>query len=132
MTAVDAPTYRLDLPWTRPPLSLNDRGVYWAAKARKVREVREAAYFLARSANIGQHERVRIELHYRPATVRGRDSDNLVATYKPCVDGVITDAKAAPDDTDAHVERVFPVIHESVKGEPGRMWLVIRPLEVAS
>lgn len=124
---------RIDLPWDRPPLSLNDRGSHWAVKARKVAEVRQATAWLVRQARLGRFERVRIELHYQPKTRRGRDSDNLAATYKACVDGAVGDAGLVPDDTDVHVERGWPVIHEPVAGEPGRLWLVIsEPIGVAS
>ena len=131
MTSLDPSTRgrRIDLPWKKPPLSMNDRDAHWAVKARKIAEVRETACWLVRAEKLGRHDRVRIELHYQPRTAHGRDSDNLAATYKPLVDGAVTDAGLAPDDTDVHVERGWPVIHPPVKGEPGSMWLVIEVLD---
>lgn len=120
---------RIDLPWSRPPLNLNDRG-HWAPRAKKIADVRATGAWLARTAHLGRHERVRIALHYQPATRRARDEENLVATLKPLVDGLVTDAGLCVDDTDAHVRREMPVIHPPVPGERGRMWLVITPLEV--
>jgi crossover junction endodeoxyribonuclease RusA len=89
---------RIELPWSKPPLSLNDRG-HWAPRSAVIAEVRG-----------------------------GRDSDNLAATYKPVVDGCV-DAWLVPDDTDRYVERGWPLIHDPVPGEPGRMWLEITILE---
>jgi crossover junction endodeoxyribonuclease RusA len=117
----------IELPWSMPPLSMNDRG-HWAPRASRIAQVRETGYWLAKNAKMGSHQRVRIELHYRPKAHRGRDSDNLAATYKPLVDG-ITDAHLVPDDTDRYVERDWPKIHEPIPGEAGRLWLEITILE---
>lgn len=121
------PTH-IELPWSMPPLSMNDSVSHWAPKAKRVAQVRETAGWLVRNAHLGSHQRVRIELHYQPKVRRNRDSDNLAATYKPCVDGC-TDANLFPDDTDEHVERGWPVIHDPIPGEAGRMWLEITILE---
>lgn len=118
----------IELPWSKPPLSMNDRD-HWAKKAKKVRNVRQTTAWLAKAANLGRHELVRVQLHYRPATRRNRDSDNIAATYKPCVDGVCLDAGLVADDTDEHVVRGWPTIHAPIKGEPGRMWLVVEVLD---
>jgi len=120
------PTH-IELPWSMPPLSMNDRG-HWAPRSSRIRSVRETGCWLTRNAKLGSHQRVRIELHYQPKVRRGRDSDNLAATYKPLVDGC-TDAGLVPDDTDVHVERGWPTIHDPIPGEAGRMWLEITILE---
>ena len=123
--------WRIELPWAKPPLNLNDRR-HWAAHSQIVRDVRTVASWRARQARIGRHDRIRIELHYLPKTRRTRDEDNLVATLKPLVDG-LRDAGVVPDDTKRYVERVWPVIHDPAPGRPGEMWLVITALaEVAS
>jgi crossover junction endodeoxyribonuclease RusA len=119
--------YRIDLPWSLPPLSMNDRG-HWAPKARKVREVREAGCWLARQAKLGRSRKVRFELHYQPAVKRRADGPNLMATQKPLVDGLV-DAGVIPDDTAEFLVEAMPTIHEPVKGEPGRMWLVVTVLD---
>lgn len=121
-------TYRIDFPgWTKPPLNLNDR-LHWAAKARRVRYVRSTAAWLARQAQVGRHDRVRIELHYQPAARRRADAPNLIATQKPIVDGLV-DAGLIGDDTAEFVDEVMPVIHEPVKGQPGALWLVVEILD---
>lgn len=117
----------LELPFTAA-LSLNDRMNHWV-KAKKVREWREAACWLARAAKIPQCERVRVELHYMPAQERRRDPDNLVASMKPIVDGLV-DAGVVVDDTAAFVERCWPVIHaKGPEVKPGsRFWVVVTRL----
>lgn len=117
----------IDLPWSKPPLNMNDRRNRWE-HARVVKSVRAAGAWLSRGAGLGSYERVRIQLHYRPATRRGRDNENLVATQKPLIDG-LRDASVIRDDTDEFVERVMPEIHAPIKGEPGRMWLVVEILD---
>lgn len=100
--------HELTLPWSTPPLSLNDRQ-HWSARARTVAEVRETVAWLARAHRIGRHDRIRVGLIYVPACRRVRDSDNLAATYKPCVDGLV-DAGVVVDDDDLHVQRAWPEI----------------------
>lgn len=118
----------LELPFTKP-LSLNDRMNHWA-KAKAVKEWREAAHWLARSARIPACRVVRVELHYVPRDDRRRDPDNLVAAFKPLVDGLV-DAGVVPDDTDEFVRREWPAIHP--KGKPrangNRFWLVVTRVE---
>jgi crossover junction endodeoxyribonuclease RusA len=125
----DVPIH-IELPWSRPPLSMNDRR-HWRAHAKEVKIVREAAWLLAKSHGLCPVERIRVGLHYQPRDNRHRDSDNLAATYKPLVDG-LKDAGIVPDDTDRFVERSWPVIHPAVKGECGRMWLEITILGEAA
>lgn len=99
--------------------SLNDRD-HWAVKAKKVKAWRDAAHLLARHSRVPACRRVRVELHYIPATNQRRDPDNLVAAYKPLVDGLV-DAGVVLDDTESYVERVFPVIHPAQKVLPTRV-----------
>ena len=103
--------WSLRLPFTavQDAPNLNDRD-HWAVKAGKVKLWRDAAHVLARQARIPPCQRVRVELHYVPATNQRRDPDNLVAAYKPLCDGLV-DAKVVADDTEHYVERVFPIIH---------------------
>jgi len=98
----------LRLPYVRPPLTLNQR-LHWQAKRRLVANVRAAVRVLARSARIPALQRVEVELHYVPPDHRRRDGDNLTATSKPAVDGLV-DAGVVPDDDPAHVVHLMPVI----------------------
>ena len=96
--------------------SLNDRD-HWRVKADKVKQWRDAAHVLAKAARIPPCRRIRVELHYVPATAQRRDPDNLVAAYKPLCDGLV-DAKVVADDTEFYVERVFPLIHPAQRTMP--------------
>jgi crossover junction endodeoxyribonuclease RusA len=127
------PTYELDLPYTAPPLNLNDRG-HWQTRARKIREVRHAACVLAKASPLsrgGPLGKVRVTLHYIPRDRRTRDEENPVPTVKACADGLV-DAGIVRDDAPEFMEKPMPVIHEpaSVSGLKPRLWLVVEVLQV--
>lgn len=98
--------------------NLNDRE-HWAVKARKAKAWRDAVHVLARAQRIPPCRRIRVELHYIPATVRTRDQDNLAYAIKYCCDGLM-DAKVIPDDDETYVERTWPFIHPAQKTLPTR------------
>ena len=127
-----SPTYEIDLPWTAPPLNLNQRG-HWQTRARKIREVRHAACVLAKASPLGRHPvgKVRVTLHYIPRDRRTRDEENSVPTLKACCDGLV-DAGLVPDDAPAYMEKPMPVLHPaaSVSNLAPRLWLVVEVLEV--
>ena len=81
--------------YTKPPLSLNDR-MHWRKKAGITKKVRAGVFLDAESIPVLGWATV--ELHYVPRDRRRRDRDNLVATLKPCMDGLV-DAGVIPDDT---------------------------------
>jgi crossover junction endodeoxyribonuclease RusA len=112
----------IQLPYATPPLTLNGRQ-HWATKARAVKEVRETVAFLARFERIPAQKRVHIALHYVPRDSRNRDSDNLVATLKPCIDGIV-DAKVVPNDTPEYVTWTPPII-EPANSNDAHLYLVI-------
>ncbi|MFF4026963.1 hypothetical protein ACFYY5_29345 [Nocardia elegans] len=128
-------TVRIELPWTAPPLSMNDRGYTRGAamaKAAKTREIRDAIVILARKAQLPKCiDHVTVQLHYQPRDRRRRDTDNLVATLKPICDAIAAGTAKYPgygmvlDDIPAHMAKPEPIIHEPVKGEGGRLWLEI-------
>lgn len=115
---------RIDLPFSRPPLSLNDR-MHWATKARHTRAIRTATKVRALAVRCPQHERIAVTLHYRPRDNRPRDIDNLFATLKPCIDG-LRDAGIVPEDDRSRVQPNV-VIHDAIKGESGALWLEVEP-----
>lgn len=119
-------SWTLDLPYTAVPLSLNGQHGQHFARARKVKQVRAHAAFLARQAKIPSLPRCRIELHYAPRDSRRRDALNLVATLKPIEDGLV-DAGVVPDDTAEFVEPTMPVI-DPATGKAGRLYVVVREL----
>lgn len=110
-------THRINLPWTTPPLSANQR-MHWARKASTTRGLRQAGALLARNAP--RTDRLIVTLHWRPKDRRRRDRHNLYPTVKALVDGLV-DAGIVPDDDTEHVSTPEPVIHQP-DGEPG-MWL---------
>lgn len=114
----------LVLPWETPPLSLNQRQ-HWASKARVTREVRETVVWLARASHLPKAvEHCTVQLHYRPRDNRRRDTDNLTATAKPAFDGLV-DYGLVPDDTPRWMDKPEPLIHRAIRGQRGRLWLVI-------
>lgn len=124
MVAVGDRSWSLVLPWTRPPLSLNDR-MHWQVRRSWVRSVRGVAHLLAVRARIPGLVRCGVELVYAPRDVRVRDSDNLVATLKPLCDGLV-DAGVVIDDSPEYMRKAMPRI---VAPEyPGRLWLMVAEL----
>jgi Holliday junction resolvase RusA-like endonuclease len=111
-----ARTLTITVPYPRPALGPNGRGV-WQAKARLVHEAREAAGRMARAQLLRQlpiagardwewvafpaETRVRVDATVRPGKGRRRmDADNLWACLKPALDG-LTDAHIWADDRQA-------------------------------
>ncbi|MFC5268428.1 hypothetical protein ACFPJ1_40515 [Kribbella qitaiheensis] len=120
--------WTLDLPYEKPPLSLNDRGQTIGArraKSAKAAMIRADVTTLARAANIPPQQAIHVRLHYRPKTAVRRDADNLVATLKPAIDG-LRDAQVIPDDDPSHLDWSAPRIHPpSLPDRTPAMWLVI-------
>lgn len=131
--------WTLLLPYQTPPLSLNDR-MHYAVKARTVRNLIGQVRWLARAQKIPRLERIHVQLHYRPARAGVRDEDNLVATLKPCIDGLrdhparYKDTRMVrppwtgivADDDPEHVRWAPPQIHPNDRDHVGpRLWLVI-------
>ncbi|MDI3315864.1 MAG: hypothetical protein QJR12_16790 [Mycobacterium sp.] len=117
----------IDLPLIRGkvPLTLNQR-LHWREKARRTAIVVNAVWATAKQLHLGQHQHINVRLHFATGDNRRRDQDNLVATLKPCLDGLVR-AGVIPDDTPNHVTWWSPEIHNG----PGkrRLWLEINPTE---
>lgn len=93
-------TWDIRLPYTRPPLSLNDR-MHWATKARLTKEIR--AYVReACTYRVPDLTRAHVVLHWVPRDRRRRDTDNPFPTLKAAIDG-IRDAGVVPDDSSEYV-----------------------------
>lgn len=128
------PIYIVPLGYTKPPLSLNDRHGY-RTKAKITREVRvrvaqKLRALIGRPSAIVPH--IHVVLHYVPKDRRTRDTDNLVATLKPCIDALTASGKPGlaqtplvEDDDPDHVTWSPPKIHAPDDAGP-RMWLEIR------
>lgn len=113
--------YEIELPLVHgnAPLTLNQR-LHWAEKNRRTELVRDCVHWQA--AKLGAHDHATVHLHYATGDRRRRDQDNLVATLKPAIDGLVK-AGLIVDDTPRHVTWVPPVIHAG----PGdrRIWITV-------
>lgn len=115
--------FEIELPLVhgKAPLSLNYR-LHWAEKNRRTELVRDCVHWQA--AKHGSHTHVTVALHYATGDRRHRDQDNLVATLKPAIDGLVRSG-LIPNDTPEHVTWTPPEIHSG----PGdrRLWLTVQP-----
>lgn len=84
----------IQLPFSRPPLNLNQR-LHWAVKARETARIRTLVAYLARGKTITPP--CEVELVWTVTDKRRRDLDNAAPTTKACTDG-LRDAGAIPDD----------------------------------
>lgn len=113
----DETTWILRFPWTTNPLPMNgSRGKHWAPRARKVREVRDYAFYLAKLAGIPLLGKCWVQLTWWVATTRTRDVDNLAALEKPLFDGLVT-AHVAPDDSPAFMDKPRGLIRPVAESE---------------
>lgn len=113
----------IDLPWSRPPLSANDR-MHWAKKARHVAALRAMAKVKARAQRIQPLDRAIVTLHYRPRERRTRDALNMAPTLKPLTDGLVDAGVLARGDSSEYVDERC-VLHEPVKGQRAKLWITI-------
>jgi crossover junction endodeoxyribonuclease RusA len=86
--------------WPGRVLSPNGRPNRWR-KAEAVKAAKNEAYFatseaIGRSFATALPDRVKVTIHARPAVVRNRDDDNLVASCKAFLDGIA--ARLGVDD----------------------------------
>jgi hypothetical protein len=68
-----------------------------------VKQVRHATHWAAAAKRVPKGcTRASVVLTYYPTTNRQRDTDNLFATLKPCLDGLV-DYGLVPDDNDRYI-----------------------------
>lgn len=101
-------TWTIVLPYTKPPLSLNDRRV-WQSKWRAEQAVKTPVALTLRAAHIPPLTRCSVQLEYQPRDNRRRDTDNLTGTGKVIYDA-ITAAGIVPDDTPQYMAKPEPRI----------------------
>lgn len=117
-------TYRIDLPYRTPPLSLNQRH-HWSTKARLTRQCRHDAHLLAAFDELPRHcAHVTVALHYAPMMNYRLDADNIVATLKALCDGLV-DYGLTADDTPEYMTKLMPIIHPKSPTGHGEVWLEI-------
>lgn len=96
----------IKMPFLRPPLSLNDRFASYHQERALQQNVAHDVSIVARAAmkagKLFACPRITVELIYYPANNGRRDADNIAATLKPVLDGLV-DARVIPDDKAEHV-----------------------------
>ena len=108
-------SFVIELPWDRPPLTLNGRE-HRMEVARTTREVRGTAKTLAQRVGIDRMIRPSLNLVWLVTSRHKRDADNVVPTLKALADGIV-DAGVAEDDTPELMHKSMPVI-QYAKGHP--------------
>ncbi|HEY9474161.1 MAG TPA: hypothetical protein VIS06_09960 [Mycobacteriales bacterium] len=120
--------WTIPLPYIDPPLSLNQR-IHWQTKARITKDLKDAVHVLMLGSHVPRMTRCRVELHFIPPDRRRRDRDNLVATHKPCCDGIVR-AGVVADDSPSYMDQIMPIIDPPQTGFlASRLYLVITELE---
>jgi crossover junction endodeoxyribonuclease RusA len=98
---VPSRTWTLELPAGLKVLTLNDR-LHWAEEHRRRQALKKAAWVMALNAKIPHLPRAVVSLEYQPPDLRERDEDNMAATAKPCIDGLVA-AKVFTKDSSEYV-----------------------------
>jgi crossover junction endodeoxyribonuclease RusA len=120
----------LPLPYTSPPLTLNNRS-HWSKVAATAAQLKADAYYLAKAHKVPALERITVTLIFWPGNNTVHDADNLAATMKPLVDG-LRQAGVVADDRGRHVrqaaQRVIERADDPEDRADARMALVVRAL----
>lgn len=97
--------------------------LHWSVRARRSRNIRDAARWMARHGKVPRLERARIDFVVNPkAGARRFDPHNWWPSAKAAIDGLV-DAGVLPDDNSAHLVASEARAGRPVKG--GRLDLVI-------
>lgn len=120
-------------------LSLNDYGLNKFAFSEKLQRIKRIVRNAVITADVPPLPAVHVQLHFRPASNRFRDKDNLVATLKPAIDALhqpdptpnvpVPFTPIVPGDDPRYVSWEPPILHPWRRGEPAALWLVLRALE---
>lgn len=123
MSAIEArTTYVLEMPPGLRLLNANHRP-HWAVKARITRELRKAAWAIARRDRIPPLGQVRIVVEYQPpSNGRRRDAANWAPTGKALIDGLRDAGVIADDNSRQLVEEAYRI---GLRYPRGRMVLHI-------
>lgn len=101
-------TWTIVLPYSKPPLTLNDRRA-WQAKWRADQAVKTTVGLMLRPHRIPPLTRCSVQLEYQPRDDRRRDTDNLLGTGKVIYDSIVQ-AGIVPDDTPQYMTKPEPRI----------------------
>ena len=104
---------------------------HWSARARVTKDLRWAAYVIAKKAKVPPLARAHVKCIYQPPTARAvKDVANLAPSAKALVDGALVDAGVLPDDSDTYL--VGPDMRRGNTHPKGRLVLIITELETLS
>ena len=119
--------WRLEMPPGMELLNANHRP-HWSARARITKDLRWAAYVIAKKAKIPPLARARVRCFYEsPPTRAVKDVANLAPSAKALVDGALVDAGVLVDDSDTYL--IGPDMRRGPVHPQGRLVLVITELE---
>ncbi|WP_294567573.1 hypothetical protein [uncultured Arthrobacter sp.] len=115
------------LPFETPPLVKNAvRKMHHHKEAKIRRESVEAARYAIRAAKIPALERAVIVMHWRMPTRHRRDGDGAQPTLSLVLDALVLEG-VLPDDSWQFVVHSGVTTHPPLPGQPGALWLSIRP-----
>lgn len=114
--------WELELPYDRPPLTLNQR-LHWARRAKLTKELRLLARLKGR--HIPDLESCTVELVWYVNTKHRRDTINAMPTLKALVDGLV-DAEVVPDDSHEYVQTLVRIEYVPKTMRPAGLVLVVK------
>lgn len=126
--------WAIKMPFDRPPLSLNDRFASYHQERSLQQSVAHDVCAVTRQAiKAGtfpaELHRVAVELVYYPSNNGRRDADNIAATLKPVLDGLV-DAKVIPDDKAEHVvltsQRIVLRRDDPYSRAESECWMIVK------
>lgn len=112
---------RIDLPWTKPPLTGNRVRGNPHARANEVKTAKEQACEAILESYCWAVVGADVTLHFRPSTRQSRDADGLFPTLKVAQDALVI-LGVLPDDSWVHVPSATCRIHPP-NGQPAEMWI---------
>lgn len=113
---------RINLPWTAPPISQNDRQ-HHHVKAKAVALALAEARMAIRAARVEPIVGAVVTLHYRVPDYRRRDADNLAATHKVVQDALVAE-NVIPRDDWVHIPSSGQQIHPPTDEGPA-LWVTL-------
>lgn len=114
---------RIDLPWTKPPLTGNRTRGNPYARANEVKAAKAQACEAVKAAMVRPIVGADVSLHFLPTSRQRRDADGLFPTLKVVQDALVLE-RVLPDDSWVSVPAATCRIHPPLgTGEPAAMWL---------
>lgn len=122
---------RIDMPWTKPPLTKNDtrrHGHHHAMRAKWDAALTDARWAIRAAKVPSQTGLSDVTLHWRQPDRRRRDPDGAALTLSACLDAAVLEG-VLHEDSWVWVRTAAVVAHPPIKGQPGALWLEIKDVE---